>query len=236
MKLERVELQNYRNIEWMTVEPCETINVIYGDNAQGKTNFIEAVWLFTGNPSFRGSKSGELVRFGQPEAKIKIDFSDRQRSQHAELTYGEKRKILLNKVELKTSGDLNGNFYSVVFSPTHLSLIQDGPRERRRFLDTAILQITPQYKGYLSLYEKILEQRNALLKNSFRYANLQENIEIWDEQLAKAGTILSIYRNDYIKKLEKVAAGIYEGLSGKKEEFSLQYQSTVFSDIAVVER
>lgn len=246
MKLSKVELRNYRNIREMTVEPCGGINVLYGDNAQGKTNFIEGVWLFTGNPSFRGARTGELIRFGQSEARLFVSFSDRRREQEAALQFGSaalpsgdgakagRRKILLNGVELKSLGDLNGSFYAVVFSPAHLSLVRDGPRARRRFLDIAISQIRPQYKQYLNLYEKLLTQRNSLLRNAGAYRNLESNLDVWDIQLAKAGTILTIYRNDYIKKLLPVASSLYEGLSGQRERFSLSYLSTVYEDVSSV--
>lgn len=218
----------------MELSPCDGINVIYGDNAQGKTNLIEAIWLFTGNQSFRGSKTGELVRFGEEAARLRMEFSDRERSQTAELAIGDRRKILLNRMELKTLGDLNGNFFAVVFSPSHLSFIKDGPKNRRKFIDIAISQLKPQYKNYLNLYEKLVEQRNALLKNAYRYADLEQNIDVWDLQLAKAGTIISIYRNDYVKKLHAIAESVYEGLSAQRERFSIRYESTIFNQIEEV--
>lgn len=231
MKLDQILLTDFRNIENMSLFPDEGINVIYGDNAQGKTNLIEAIWLFTGNQSFRGAKTSELIRFNKEGCKLKILFSDSKRQQEAELFFGIKKKILLNHVDLKSSGELNGNFYAVVFSPAHLSLVREGPKFRRRFLDIAISQIRPQYEGYLSLYERLLEQRNALLKNYAGSPLLEENIEVWDIQLAKAGTILSIYRSDYVKKLRRLAGEIYGGLSSKRENFDIYYQSTVFENL-----
>ena len=231
MKLTQIDLANYRNIRAMSLAPCGEINVVFGDNAQGKTNLMEAIWLFTGNPSFRGAKSGELVAFGEEAARLDLRFCDRQREQRAHLSLGARRRITLNGVELKTAGELNGNFYAVVFSPSHLSLVQDGPKHRRHFLDIAISEIKPQYKSYLNHYEKLVEQRNALLRNAGRYRDLEDNIEVWDRQLAKAGTILSIYRGDYVRKLRGFSAKIYEGLSSAKESFSIRYESTAFDDI-----
>lgn len=233
MKLHEIELANFRNIASLTLLPGGGINVIYGDNAQGKTNLMEAVWLFTGNSSFRGAKTGELIRFEQEESRLAIRFSDRQREQKASLALGTangslRRKILLNGVELKTAAELNGSFYAVVFSPSHLSLIQDGPKYRRRFLDIAIAEIKPQYETHLTQYEKLVEQRNALLKNACLYPDLEANIDVWDLQLARAGTILSLYRGDYVRRLRSIAAEIYQGLSSARERFDVRYESTVF--------
>lgn len=235
MKVDNLTLMNYRNIRNMDLCPCPTMNLIYGDNAQGKTNLMEAIWLFTGHTSFRGARTSELVAFHEKSSHLTLSFSDKQRTQKAELFVGEKRKILLNHIELKTLSELNGNFYSVVFSPSHLSLIKDGPKARRKFIDIAISQIKPQYQNYLSLYEKIIEQRNALLKNSKYYFNLKKEIDIWDLQLAKAGTILSIYRNDYINKLTKIVGKIYQGFCKKKEELSIAYESSIFDDKSCID-
>ncbi len=231
MKLEKIELLNYRNIKKMEIIPCEGINVFYGDNAQGKTNLIEAIWLFTGNNSFRGAKANELIMFEQDASSLSIEFSDKQRTQKAKMILSTKKKITLNNVELKSMTELNGNFYAVVFSPAHLSFIKDGPKNRRRFIDIAVSQIKPQYDSYMQRYEKLIDQRNALLRNASSYKNLETDIEVWDSQLAKIGTILSIYRNDYVNKLEVLAKKIYEGLSSKREGFSIGYVSTVFEDI-----
>ena len=234
LKIEGMTVHNYRNIADLEFTPCPGINVIYGNNAQGKTNLMEAIWLFTGNLSFRGAKTGELLRFGERQATLSLRFSDRDREQDALLSFGEKKKISLNHVALKTAGELNGNFFAVVFSPSHLSFIQDGPKFRRRFLDIAISEIRPQYKYYLNLYEKLIDQRNALLRSASSYPNLEEDIDVWDLPLAKAGTILSIYRGDYIRKISPLAKRIYDGLSCEKERFSVAYQSLVFDDINAV--
>lgn len=234
MKLNKIELKNYRNIKNMEIIPTDGINVFYGNNAQGKTNLIEAIWLFTGNNSFRGAKASELIMFNEEWASLSIDFSDNQRDQKAKMILAAKKKITLNNVDLKSVREFNGKFYAVVFSPAHLSFIKDGPKNRRLFIDIAVSQIKIQYDGFIQRYEKLIDQRNALLKNSNSYQNLEQNIEVWNLQLAKIGTIISIYRNDYIKKLEKLAKKIYEGISSKKEEFSLRYVSTVFEDISEV--
>lgn len=231
MKLNKLELNCYRNINHLELYPCQTINVIYGENAQGKTNIIESLWLFTGNNSFRGSKMNELIQFNCDYSKVEIRFEDKKREQNASFLFSNKKKIKLNQVELKSQLELNGNFYAVVFSPADLTFIKEGPKNRRKFIDMAISQIKPQYKNYLLTYEKLIEQRNALLKSSNQYPNLRKDIDIWDIQLSKIGTIISIYRNDYIKKMLAVAKDIYKGLSSKREEFFIKYISTIYENI-----
>lgn len=228
MKLAKITLKNYRNIEQMEISPCDKVNVIYGDNGQGKTNLLESIYLLTGNPSFRGAKLNELIRFSEKQARLTALFSDRQRQQKLSLKLGAKKEILLNQVPLKKYSELAGQFYCVVFSPEDLDFVKGSPKNRRRFIDSAICQITPQYMGYLEQYERVLDQRNALLKEIHRSPYWKDTLDIWDLQLAKLGTILSIYRKDYLDKLARVSSVIYDGLSSQKEAFSLQYLSSGF--------
>lgn len=234
MKLCNIKLTNFRNIEYIELSPYENINVIYGKNAQGKTNIIEAIWLFTGNQSFRGSKMSELIKHESDFARLDISFADKRRDQTASIVLSGKRKIVLNGVEIKTLSKLNGNFYSVVFSPSHLSLIKEGPKNRRDFLDIAISQIKPKYENYISSYENLLEQRNSLLKNSYKYSDLKSNLEIWDIQLAKIGTAISLYRQDYVKELSALAYDFYDGISSQNEKLNISYESTIFEEDVLV--
>ncbi len=164
MRLERLELNNYRNIENTLLIPHPNVNVIFGKNAQGKTNLLESIWLCSGNKSFRGAKENQLIQFQKPIFRIEMDFSDRERIQHISYTAGERRKISVNGVPCKTLSELAGEFYCVVFNPDDLDIVKDGPSCRRQFLDTAISQIKPIYGRYLIQYENVLEQRNVLLK------------------------------------------------------------------------
>jgi DNA replication and repair protein RecF len=212
------------------------MNIIYGDNAQGKTNIIEAIWLFSGCKSFRGAKDREMIAFLNDFADLTITFEDKERVQTARIKMEDKKKcVLLNKVPLKSASELSGNFLCVVFSPTHLSLVKDGPVLRRKFLDTAIAQIKPQYLTYLLQYEKVLSQKNALIKDVKKFSQLKETLDSWDIQLAKLGTIITIFRKDYVSKLDKTAQSIYSGFSNDKEKIELSYQSTVFSDLSEID-
>ncbi len=231
MKLTRITLKNYRNIAQMELSPCDTVNVIYGDNGQGKTNLLESIYLLTGNPSFRGAKLSEVIRFSQKQSQITALFSDQEREQKLSIKLGAKKEILLNQVPLKKYSELAGQFYCVVFSPEDLDFVKGSPKNRRRFLDSAICQITPQYMGYLEQYDHVLEQRNALLKELNRSPYWKDTLDIWDLQLAKLGTILSIYRKDYLAKLGRVSSVIYDGLSSQRERFSLRYLSSGFDSM-----
>ena len=230
MRVVSLTTENFRNLKNDTVTFSDKMNVLFGDNAQGKTNLIEAIWLFSGAKSFRGAKESEMKAFGADYTTLSLQFCDKVREQQIKISFGgREKKAWLNKVPLENRSKLSGAFYTVVFSPSHLSIIAEGPKNRRRFLDDAISQINPQYGGYLRQYEKVLFQRNTLLKECCHRPELKETIEIWDTQLARLGSILSIYRFDYVKKLNLAAAKIYQGLSREKESFSLEYQSTVFS-------
>jgi DNA replication and repair protein RecF len=231
VKLTRITLKNYRNIAQMELSPCDTVNVIYGDNGQGKTNLLESIYLLTGNPSFRGAKLSEVIRFSQKQSQITALFSDQEREQKLSIKLGAKKEILLNQVPLKKYSELAGQFYCVVFSPEDLDFVKGSPKNRRRFLDSAICQITPQYMGYLEQYDHVLEQRNALLKELNRSPYWKDTLDIWDLQLAKLGTILSIYRKDYLAKLGRVSSVIYDGLSSQRERFSLRYLSSGFDSM-----
>ena len=131
---------------------------------------------------------------------------------------------------LESQRKLAGSFYAVVFAPAHLSIISEGPKNRRKFLDSAISQINPQYADYLNRYEKVLLQRNCLLKDCYKNPSLRDTIELWDSQLAKIGSILTIYRKDYVSKLNDAAEKIYQGLSQNKEKIAVSYSSTVFGE------
>lgn len=230
MKVTSLELENFRNIPAARLEPCEGVNVIFGENAQGKTNLLEAIWLCSGGKSFRGARESQMIRFGEKMFRVGLSFADRQREQRISYhSSGSGRKVQLNGVPLRSSAELAGEFLSVVFSPSDLSIVQEGPAERRSFLDNAISQIKPVYAKYLQQYNSVLEQRGALLKEiALHGRRAADTLEIWDQQLARMGTAISIFRRDYLSKLSEVCEKVYGGFSGYQESFSLQYESSVF--------
>ncbi|MEE0956543.1 MAG: DNA replication/repair protein RecF [Ruminococcus sp.] len=227
MRVKSISYRNYRNLQDGFIEPCDGVNVIYGDNAQGKTNLIEALWLFCGGHSFRTSKDSEVIKWNTDFARLDLSFYGQERDQNAGIIIGSKRKLVsINGVEKKSSSALIEKFCAVVFSPEHLNLIKRGPNERRRFIDSAICREKLQNAVILSKYNRMLVQRNALLKDILHKPYLEETLDIWDNQLVHYGALLIKKRLDYIKMLSSKASEFHSGISKNKEELKIRYIST----------
>ena len=234
MKINSVKLNNFRNISSMELHATDGVNVIYGENAQGKTNILEAIWLFTGCKSFRGSKDTEFIKFNEDIAKINLDFSDNVRNKKSEIIIGNKKKnVSLNGVSLRSSSELIGSFYAVIFSPSHLSLIKDGPSGRRRFLDTALCQLKPSYAEHLAGYRRALLQRNALLKDLHLSPQLYDILDSLDDQLSRYSAAVISERLKYIEILSQYSKQIYAGISENKEYFNVTYSRNDITDINI---
>lgn len=228
MIVNSLEFENFRNLENNRINPHSEVNVIFGENAQGKTNIIESIWLFCGGHSFRGATEKELVRLGKNFSKIKLEFTSQDREQKAEIIYNNgKKEVFINGVKKKSGAELIEKFSCVVFSPEHLSLIKAGPGIRRKFLDGALCQQKLKYAVYFSQYNKILNQRNALLKDIKRHPELQQTLDIWDENLAHYGAYIIQQRILYGEKLKESAKKFHYGISDNKEKLDIQYISTV---------
>ena len=230
MNVQHLSIKNFRNIEHIEIDPCEEINIIYGENAQGKTNLLESIWLFTGCRSFRSSKDKELISFGNKKALLSMDFFAEDREQCAEIEIADKRSYTLNGIKMKSASKMMGNFLAVVFSPVHLSLVKEGPYERRRFLDIAISQLKPNYALTLSQYNKALNQRNILLKDIQLHSELYDTLDIWEDRIAFFASEIVRQRIGYINKLSEYTDEIYDGLSSSKEKLEISYnQQTVIA-------
>ena len=226
MLVTRLDFENFRNLETGSIRPVPGVNIVYGSNAQGKTNLLESFWFFTGGRSFRGAKDGETVAFGAEKASLRLEFYAAGREQEAEISIARRRSAVLNGVPQQSASRLAGQFCAVVFSPAHLSLIKDGPEGRRRFLDAAYCQLRPGYVRVLTDYQRTLIQRNALLKNLRAGFGDDSLLSVWDERLAQTGAQVFAARTAYIRRLAGPAGDIYSGLSGGKEGFALRYEST----------
>lgn len=222
MKVRRLTVSGFRNLKDGTFCPDEGVNILCGENAQGKTNLLEALWLFTGGRSFRGAQDSELVAFGQTKGSLSLDFEAAEREQNAQITLSPRRAATLNGVKVGAASRLAGRFCGVVFSPAHLSLIEDGPENRRRFLDAAYCQLRPSYAGALSSYQRTLAQRNALLRDK-QQTGRRELLEVFDDRLALAGARLIRVRGAYLAHITPRAAEVYDGLSGGREQLGLRY-------------
>lgn len=226
MRIEKLRLKDYRNIVQLDLIPEPNINIIYGNNAQGKTNLLEAIFLLTGQRNFRQSRESDFIRFGQKIAKIEADFWAENRSQKATLTIGSKKKAFLNEVEIQPS-ELIGKIFAVVFSPLELALVQDGPTQRRSFLDSAISQVMPKYIDTLATFNRVLSQRNSLLTEINRRTGIEELLEIWDKSFAKLSYSIINARCRYVARLSSKSSQIYNKISSGIEKFSLSYQCSI---------
>lgn len=220
MKINSIQIENFRNIETISLT-FDDVNIIYGENAQGKTNLIEAIYLFTGAKSFRGVKDCELVRFGCAFSNMDIVFEGKGRTQTASIQIKKRRQAALNGIKKSSAAALGEEIKAVIFSPIHLSMIKDGPAERRKFLDLALCQIKSGYKKLLSDYNRCLAQRNMLLKDIANGNISTDLLPIWNRNLAKVGAKIIYQRLNYVAALQNPAKDLHKGLSGGKEEIEL---------------
>lgn len=237
MKINNIKLKDYRNIKELNVE-FDDINIIWGENAQGKTNLIEALYLFTGNKSFRGNRDKELVRFGCDFARADIFFTCQNRQQSASMIIKGRREATLNGIKRKSASDLGEEIKAIIFSPVHLSMIKDGPFERRRFIDGALSQLKTGYKNLLSDYNRALMQRNNLLKDLYAHPEMDSMLYIWNENLARLGAKIVFQRLRYIEEITPFVKEIYDGISGGNENIELCYLGSGenTADINVIEK
>lgn len=227
MIINKLKIENFRNIENAEILPFSEINIISGENAQGKTNLIEAIWFFTGAKSFRGIKDSEAVKKGCEKAKISIDFEARGIERKAEIEIKDKKQAKIDGKALNIPSLLAGNFNCVVFSPNDLNFVSGAPQLRRRFLDTAIGQLYPKYIDVLREYTRAVKQRNNILKDSIKDGSLIFLIEDFEEIISREGKKIIDYRLRYIELLKKYATEIYSGISDNKEIFQIEYENTV---------
>ena len=230
MKLCRLKTENFRNLAAVDLVPGPGVNVIYGENAQGKTNLIEAIYLLTGQKSFRAAKESDYLRFGTGVARIEAEFTCQNREKTAALAFGSKKLAWLSGVEC-TPGELTGEFLAVVFSPSELALIQEGPAERRAFLDGAISQVMPRYTATLAAMSRILLQRNTLITDMQKSGNtamMEPLLETWDRSLARAAFSVCHARARFLRRLAPPAAEIYRDICKREDQpFSLTYQPSI---------
>ncbi len=230
MKIDELSVEGFRNLNTIHLFPHPGINIIYGENAQGKTNLVEAIWLLTGDRSFRGSKDSELIQLGEERTKVRVVYSAQRRQQTLQYELAPQRKAFHNEIALPSIGKMAGAFLSVVFSPSHLSLVKEGPAERREFLDLTICQLKPQYHSVLLEYQRVLTQRNSLLKDIPQHAELLDTLDLWDQQLARLSALIMKTRYTYLEKIKPYAIEIYDGLARHLETLSIQYQSRIPCD------
>jgi len=225
LKVKSICLKNYRNYDNAEVEFADAFNIIYGNNAQGKTNIIEAIFLCASGRSHRTPKDNELLKYGKNFFDIKLEYSRADRNEQIHIVYSneERKKISINDIPLKKIGGLMGHLNAVIFSPEDLLVIKQGPAERRRFIDITLSQLRPSYFFDLQQYAKILLQRNNLLKSISLNNELADTLEVWDHHLVKTGARIMKARKDFIKRLDVMAAARHEKLTNCEEKLRLEY-------------
>ncbi len=227
MNIENHIIKNFRNIEHIEIEPVNGINVIYGENGHGKTNIIESIWLFTGCNSFRTRKNTELIKHDADFSEINMDFFSYDRQQTAKLIIDSQKEAYLNGIKQISPRKFLGEFQAVVFSPSVLSVIKDGPAEKRKFLDIAISLVKPNYAVLLSKYNKAVFQRNALLKQINQTSRGEDLLFAFDEEIARYGGRIIDYRLKYIEDLKEFSADVYREISSDREKMEVSYINTL---------
>ena len=239
MIVKKLECLNFRNIEKEILEPCDKMNVICGENAQGKTNFLEAIWLFTGAKSFRGAKDNEFIKFGAEKTVINMDFISEEIEKESKIEIKEKRIATLNGNKLKSAHSLAGNFNAIIFSPIDLKLVGEGPQNRRKFLDTAIGQLYPSYIEILKKYTRAVTQRNKIIKDLKYDSTVEIMLDVFEKEIAENGEKIMKLRLKYVELLNNFLGNIYSGISWGKEFLDMVYLSTTkdnFCEILKVSR
>ena len=230
MRLEHLQVENFRNLESAQLTPSPVLTVICGPNGQGKTNLLEAIWLLTGGKSFRGAKDAELIRRDSPFAVLEANFQAGDRDQQMRLTVGSRgtkrpgRTVKLNGADRGRAASIAGTFTAVVFDPNHLSLVKGGPEGRRRFLDAALCQLYPGYLVALRRYARTVAQKNALLKAYDITPGADTLLETFNEGLAKTGAEVMARRTAYLARLAPAAAQNYRDISSGAETLTVTYQ------------
>ena len=229
MIIKSIELKNFRNYEDLNISFDEGTNIFYGDNAQGKTNILEAAYVSGTTKSHKCSKDKEMIRFGEQEAHIRTivlkNGKEYQIDMH--LKHNKTKGIAINKVPIRKASELFGILNMVFFSPEDLNIIKNGPSERRRFLDSELCQLDRIYLSDLTTYNKILNQRNKLLKDIVYRPDLKDTLPIWDLQLAETGKKIIKRRKQFVEELSEIVYRNHYHISGGKEELILKYDPDV---------
>ena len=229
MIIKSIELQNFRNYEDLNISFDEGTNIFYGDNAQGKTNILEAAYLSGTTKSHKCSKDKEMIRFGEQESHIRtvVVKKDKEYQIDMHLKNNRSKGIAINKVPIKKASELFGILNMVFFSPEDLNIIKNGPAERRRFLDSELCQLDKIYLSDLTTYNKILNQRNKLLKDMVYRPDLKDTLPVWDMQLVENGRKIIRRRKQFVDELNEIVHDIHYRISGEKEDLLLQYEPSI---------
>ena len=229
MYCRRVAVKNFRNIKEAQVDFSPGVNVLVGENAQGKTNLLEAIFYASVGRSFRAANIGEMIQFGEKSAEISLEYQcdDRQRADSLSIKlFTDKKKIVeKNHLKVERMSDIVGSFRAVLFCPEHLSLIKEGPSERRNYLDIAISRISPKYIRSLQRYAYFLKQRNALIKEAYNNrAAFNATVDLWSEKMAEEAAIISEMRYLFTERVSRLVNSHFEKMTGSREKVDMVYK------------
>lgn len=240
MYVDKINISNFRNIKNAFLEFDRDINIIYGDNAQGKTNLLEIFYVFSHGKGFRSKKDSELLLFDQDNFDIEMDFykDDSQNEENIKVSYSKasKKEIYYNFSKVSKLSEFLGAFKCVLFTPENLNLVKEGPYEKRKFFDNALCQQSVKYFSYLVNYNKILKQRNSLLKNFSNDKNNLILLDTYDGYLAKYGAFITKSRCDFLNDITSNAVSFYNEISDGKEKLSMKYLSFLGDNIYLDEK
>ena len=226
MVITSIDLKNYRNYRELHLELHPEINVFYGDNAQGKTNILESAYVCATAKSHRGSRDKEIIEFGENESHIKL-MAEKDRVPvriDMHLRKNSSKGIAVNGIPLRKTSELFGVIHVVFFSPEDLSLVKNGPAERRRFINMELCQLSSLYVHNLIQYSRSVLQRNQLLRDGGHFPDTEALLDTWDEQLIRYGTEIIRKREEFIRDLSGIVSSIHGRLSGGKEQMEIRYE------------
>ena len=229
MIIESIELRNFRNYENLDIHFSNGTNIFYGDNAQGKTNILEAAYLSGTTKSHKGSKDKEMIRFGEEESHIRTIVKKNEKTYQIDmhLRKSGSKGVAINKIPIKKASELFGILNIVFFSPEDLNIIKNGPPERRRFIDLELCQLDKLYLSDLSRYNKVLNQRNRLLKDIYYRKDLLDTLPMWDIQLLEYGRNIIQKRKQFVEELNEIITDIHSHISGGREKLVLKYEPSI---------
>lgn len=226
MHIDSLEVGNFRNYELAKIEFHDKTNILYGDNAQGKTNLLEAIFVCGTTKSHKGSKDKELIRLGEEEAHIRIHLTKKDIPHRIDmhLRKSKGKGIAIDGIPIRRSGELMGLLNVIFFSPEDLRIIKNGPSERRKFINMELCQLDGVYLHDLGEYNKVLIQRNKLLKQIYFQPSLKDTLDIWDMNLMEYGSKIIARREIFVKEISEIVTRVNEKLTGSREHVQMFYE------------
>ena len=225
MWIKNIKIKNFRNYKKEEFYLEKNLNIFYGENAQGKTNIIELIFLCAMGKSFRAKKDKEMINLEENNSCVEIEYVKKDREGKINIILENKKIVTVNGIKIKKLSQLLGNINVVIFTPDDISILKGGPIYRRRFLDIMISQLKPNYMYNLNLYMKTLEQRNNYLRQINKEKKDEKLLDIWDEKLVEYAINVSNYRKEFINKINKNIKKVHSEITDNKEKIEIEYKT-----------